>query len=401
MGIFGKTVDTYTVRDVEELLGVSESIILEFKRKVDTDQDLLKELVAFTNTFGGWLVIGAEEKNSALHALPGVPPVNGFQQKVTDLCLTQIVPPIVPYPSPAIDVPNSKNVLYVIHAPASLSGPHFLVGRKGAYVRVSEHNKPYEPRLAEWEELSQLAQRRERTLTLRQSLRDRAVQRARTKMPGDAVVGEIQVAPAYPALPLVEIGKLSAAAEKAKVQSRGVPYPRGEAQPLHESIAYTPFPDKPQEYYVETTVFGSTFAAVDLTRKVEQSERVPIRDFLAYILVWLVFGRRFLREIGYEGPVLVSGALRGIRDRNFIWDPETWFSNPYESKPRFDEDVYTETEISTVELKEGLNRIALSLFLPLAYACGFEWLLRQNRDEVIGNAVQYLGWTLEDIIVNR
>src|SRR2546427_4381282 len=327
MGIFGKTVDAYKFEDLAELVGTPESAILEFKSKVDTDDDIVKELVAFANTFGGYLVIGAEEKESKLKALPGVQTIDGFQQKIIDLCLTRIFPPIVPYPSPAITVPKSKQVLYIIYSPASLSGPHFLAGRKGAYVRVSEHNKPYEPRLAQWEELSQLARRREQTLALRSSLRERASLRARTKMPGDAVLAEIFVSPSYPSRASMEIASLASIAEAAKVQARGVSFPMGYPQPLHESVAHTPHQEQPQLFYVEMTIYGSTFTAIDLRREIEGKEMVPIVQLLVNILLWLTYGRRFLRGCGYLGPVFVSVALRRIRTREFIWREETWFSD--------------------------------------------------------------------------
>lgn len=400
MGIFAKTVDAYNYQDVAELIGASESVMLEFKSKVDNDDDLLKELVAFANTFGGYLIIGAEEKDSRLQALPGVQPVDGFQQRIIDLCLTRIVPPIVPYPSPPITVPGSRQALYVIHSPASLSGPHFLVGRKGAYVRVSEHDKPYEPRLAQWEELAQLARRREQTLALRSSLRERASLRAQTKMPGDAVLAEIFISPAHPSRPLVEIARLGSLVEGARVQARGVSYPRGDAEPLHESVAYTPHPERPQDYYTEATIYGTAFVATDLRRRVEGQEKVPILAFMANLLLWPVFGRKYLRVIGYQGPVFVSAMLRRIRNREFIWREEMWFE-PHSHAPRFDDDVSAELETSARALADDIKSVTLDLFLPLAYACGFDSLLRENRDNLVGRAVEYLGWSLDDVVANR
>src|SRR6267143_4257675 len=63
MAIFEKTVDEYSYKDLEELLGVVESTILEFKSALDPSDpwnDLLKELVSFANTYGGYLILGAK-----------------------------------------------------------------------------------------------------------------------------------------------------------------------------------------------------------------------------------------------------------------------------------------------------------------------------------------------------
>ncbi len=405
MGILEKTVDAYTYKDLEELIGVSEGVLLEFKKALDPKDpwnDLVKEFVAFANTYGGHLVLGAEaDKSGKLVALPGIDSVDGFQQKVIDLCLTRVSPAATPYPSPAIPIPQSQKVLYVVHVPSSLAGPHFLLGRKGAYLRVSEHDKPFEPRLAEWEELAFLAGRRERALALRSSLKDRASRRASMTMPGNAVLAEVFITPAYPERPLVDFRRLGETAEAAQVQARSVRHPRGYAWGVHEGIVYTPDADSPQEYYVEGSVYGTVFADVNIGRKVDGVERYPLLQVLVNFLLWPLYARRFLRRIGYQGPVFLSGGLRRIREREFIWSGDKWFSEPLSYKPRFDEDAVYEIETDTGRLRDDLNGVALDLFLPLAYACGFEPLLRVHRGDLIQRALEYLNLSIGDIAANR
>lgn len=51
MGIFEKTVDAIQETDLRALMGVPESVILEYKRGVHDWDDIVKEFVAFANTF--------------------------------------------------------------------------------------------------------------------------------------------------------------------------------------------------------------------------------------------------------------------------------------------------------------------------------------------------------------
>src|SRR5579864_1155916 len=98
MAIFDKSVSAIDNADLQTLIGAPESSILEYKQAVHTWDDVVKELVAFANTFGGYLVLGAQDdKTGRLAALPGIDPVAGFQQKITDLCLTGVVPALTPF----------------------------------------------------------------------------------------------------------------------------------------------------------------------------------------------------------------------------------------------------------------------------------------------------------------
>src|SRR5438445_11136136 len=98
-------------------MGVPESAILEYKRDVHDWDDIVKELVAFANTFGGHIILGADaDRSGRLTSLPGMAPVAGFEQRIIDLCFTHVVPPLTPFPSPAIALPASPRVAYVIHA---------------------------------------------------------------------------------------------------------------------------------------------------------------------------------------------------------------------------------------------------------------------------------------------
>ena len=101
MSIYNRPVESLSSNDVAELLAerAVENVRLEFKREAPARDETLKKLSSFANTFGGYLVIGAEA-NSAdgrLQALPGVLFEAGFKQRIIQWCYDGASPPITAF----------------------------------------------------------------------------------------------------------------------------------------------------------------------------------------------------------------------------------------------------------------------------------------------------------------
>lgn len=150
-----------TTPDLRELLddGAVENVRLEFKLRVPDKKQTLKKLSSFANTFGGTMVVGAEEKDSRIVGLPGVDAEPGYKQRVVDWCATAVDPPLYVEVSDPIPTPDGTGkVCYVIRVLESETAPHFLNGRNGLWVRTDEFSKKFEARLATEAEVRQLLQ---------------------------------------------------------------------------------------------------------------------------------------------------------------------------------------------------------------------------------------------------
>lgn len=377
-------------------MGAPESLILEYKRDVHAWADVVKELDAFANTFGGHLLLGADaDKSGRLTRLPGIDPVPGFEQKIIDFCFTRVVPPLTPFPSPAIALPGTTKVAYVLHVPPSYAGPHFLVNRGGAYVRVAEHSRPYEPRLAEWGELTHLAERRQRAIDQRAWLRDRARRRADWTLPSAPVVVEFFASPSFPTQPRVELVKLHELTGDPEAPALKGRLISGDVVPLSlpETLACVQSPKSSQNLYYELTVYGSLHATVAVGNTQKEifggTEFVPLLDVLTDTLLWLEHARFVFRRIGYEGPVSISVTLRRMGGRFFVWSALSATTDA-RSKPRFNEDAIQEMETTTAAMPSNIRRDAYSLFLPIAYATDMREILHENKDALIQQAVERL-----------
>jgi len=79
---------------LRQLLSERESLTLEFKRKrADTDS-LLKELVALSNTDGGYVLYGVEEENGEVSNLQEVGDPAGKRESVNQAIRQKVVPPL-------------------------------------------------------------------------------------------------------------------------------------------------------------------------------------------------------------------------------------------------------------------------------------------------------------------
>ena len=68
MSIFSRPISKLTTGDLEELLrdAAAENVRLEFKLETPSKDEMLKKLSSFSNTFGGFLVVGAKASSLKL-----------------------------------------------------------------------------------------------------------------------------------------------------------------------------------------------------------------------------------------------------------------------------------------------------------------------------------------------
>jgi predicted HTH transcriptional regulator len=66
MSFFTTAITQLTTADLQSLLGANavENVRLEFKLEIPSKDETLKKLSSFANTFGGFLVIGAQASST-------------------------------------------------------------------------------------------------------------------------------------------------------------------------------------------------------------------------------------------------------------------------------------------------------------------------------------------------
>jgi CspA family cold shock protein len=291
MPFFSKNIPELTTTDLAELLAqhAVENVRLEFKREVPGPEETLKKLSGFANTFGGYLIVGAAASSSdgRLIGFTGVAPQSNFKQTIIQRCYEGIWPPIEALVSDPIPAPNTPGkVCYVIYVPESLEAPHFLNHRKGAWVRTDEFSQRFETRLATFEELQHLINRRYLAIQRREQLYERAARRFESLVASDyadhpGTTGSIgatfalSLCPLFPLQRLIEDRDLLSLLTSESVPWRQVGFPRARDSIItqHESVLVL----HPTMGFsiVEADVWGYLFYACEIEH-LEGNEERPV-----------------------------------------------------------------------------------------------------------------------------
>ena len=125
-------------KELLELISKGESSTLEFKRKISSYQKIAKEISAFANTIGGYLLIGVDDDGSIV----GVQSEKGDTYQIATACEFYIDPPL----DPDIDITgiNGKDII-IVYIHESRNKPHKLNENPDdkssihkVYIRVGE-----------------------------------------------------------------------------------------------------------------------------------------------------------------------------------------------------------------------------------------------------------------------
>jgi predicted HTH transcriptional regulator len=125
-------------KDLKELILFGESSTVEFKRKISSLDKIAKEIAAFANTKGGYLIIGVDDDKTII----GVPSEKEVIEQLDIACNFKLSPAV----EPQIEIVNiyHKDVI-VAYIPESERKPHRLVieekerkSQQPVYIRIGD-----------------------------------------------------------------------------------------------------------------------------------------------------------------------------------------------------------------------------------------------------------------------
>lgn len=152
-----------------------EGAYLDYKKEFP--KHLENTIAAMANTLGGIILLGVEEDAETKPILPlkGIRFEKGLAERITNIILTNITPPVFPEIAVCTD-PTMRNALAMIRIHQSDQTPHAIAGNTRVYVRTGNRNTPEE--LATVDRIEWLRDRRSRSVALREALLRRASERA-------------------------------------------------------------------------------------------------------------------------------------------------------------------------------------------------------------------------------
>jgi hypothetical protein len=388
---FSKSVREMTLLEVESLYTerVPENIRLEYKEKLPDDtkafkDEIAKAISAFANSYGGYLIYGiSTDANGNPTAMNGVPEINNLAQRVASIGYEQIFPPVIPVVSNPIALGNGK-CIYVIYQDLSLEAPHFLTKRRGAYVRTSEFSQTFTAKLASWEELQFLHNRRHMATQQREKLRERSKERCvlflqslRTSF-GDPPMFHVAIAPAFPVRRLIELNRIQAVIEDAAFlisrKYSTANYPDGERTFLQDSCAFVKHGS-----YLEGTAWGTSYSA-EVMQPDGRFATIRFEYLLWILLRQIKFGSKLLKACGFDGLINVKASFLNCYMKNFRCgssdEIDVSCSEPGEIEYQLDKPLHI--------LMRDYRPSCLEIFRVLAFATGWHGVFAQ-KDEILIN----------------
>lgn len=333
MSIFSKSIDDINTTDINELVQDNsvENVRLEFKLEAPSKDELVKKLSSFANTYGGWLIVGAQASSSdgRLTALPGVSKIPGYKQKVVQWCFDNISPPIEIAISDPIPTPDDSNKFcYIMYTPESYLAPHFINSRKGIYIRTDEYSQRFEPKFANLEEILHLSERRKSIEERRQAITQRAIGRFESYV--DTSYGElgenpnglgahatIIISPQYPYRHLFGSQELIQTIRNVNIQWRQVGFPRRTQGVISQNESVLVLRPGSNFSLLEASVWGllayTSEIEIVIGRESEGPTGIHLNQFIGHLLVFSEHAKRILEKSGYIGSLSILINLRNVR----------------------------------------------------------------------------------------
>lgn len=143
--IFGKPLDELEYSDVIAFCATQpvENLGLDYKKDLSSLEKVVKTLISFANTNGGWVIIGVEDDGNDKPKLPvtGMAFSNDFEQRLTNSIVASVTPIVLPYYKTCVST-DGKTAFLVAYMPQSPIAPHWMQfkGKYQLFIRHSDRS---------------------------------------------------------------------------------------------------------------------------------------------------------------------------------------------------------------------------------------------------------------------
>ena len=408
MSIYSKQVADLTFSDIHELQAenAQENIRLEFKGDFPGKAETLKKVSSMANTYGGYIVIGAQEDGKGnLTTLDGVLAAKGNKQTLIQWCYDGISPPLMPFVKEIPHNDNPTKVFYVIYVEESFQAPHFINNRKGCYIRTDEFSQRFEPRLATYEELRFLLNRRQESLSLREEIIARA--HARFERNSSVNYGQklrhystmsLAIAPFFPGPFSLEVNDLEDAIRASQLRARGTLLFPGENLRSALGSFYHPDPRaKMAIAYFEASVHGLLFFGQGLVDRASPTsdKKLYSNHTIGWLIFYLKYANVFYRNAGYDGALYVQLHFDRLEGTKFVLvHPQlSKIGDGKQLATELDDTIHITIRTDTKMLQNGLTKFTRDLVRRIGFAFGWAEVFAVDDpivDVYIDQARQYL-----------
>lgn len=401
--------------DLQELLTdcAVENVRLEFKSEIPKEEQTLKKLSSFANTYGGLMLIGAEEKDGKITNLCGVDEEPGYKQRIANWSFIKFNPPLAAEVSEPIQLTNGK-VCYVISVPESELAPHFINGRRGVWIRTDEFTNRFRAELANENELQALFDRRRAV----RERRDFNLQRARERFDAHITnrhtdtggnltkVGpilELWVTPRFPARQLCLQGELQQHLNQAGFRWRGVQFlgPGSQAITAYESVIIRDRINAGSTSMFSIDVWGTCFYATQIAVEATNIAGVDLTGIHrasvnGLVMAFLLHAARTLKQLGYFGSLVVQVTLKSVGGLHWLYGTGSAVYDKLGSE--LDQNISFELPEMTEAFYADPYRLGARILETIYFSCNWGDLVDSptKLQAILYEGFQYCSWPVTD-----
>ena len=323
-------------KDIEKFCQqrLAEDSYLDYKQ--DFPKHLEKTISAMANTLGGIILIGVAEDSENKPKIPisGIPFKRGLSERVMNIILSNISPPVFP----EINVCRSsdgKKAVILVRVPQSHLTPHAITGNTEVYLRTGNRNKAEV--LAKIDQIEWLKDRRQKSEQLRENLYDMANERFLTlyeykfeysgMTPQKSVTIEkgwmiLSLCPVYPKEMFIEPPELSRLYNDISSDdycSKGkFPHVKNIYGKIVQDGAVYKAYDYPYVFHTQLNAYGLYYYRQSLLRDYGNNAGTSMntiysREILCRLEQFLSSGIKYYSVLGFMGPLQFQLILEGIQ----------------------------------------------------------------------------------------
>lgn len=336
--LYSKPINEITWDNIVEFCEqqIPEGAYLDYKQ--DFPKNLEKTISALSNTLGGIILIGVSEddENKPVLPLKGIQFRRGLSERVMNIILTNIAPPVFP----EIQVsPNSDmtKAIVVIRIPQSHETPHAITDNTRVYLRTGNRNNP--EALAKVGEIQWLINQRSQSTDLREQLQRDADVRFKNSYvknlkqlqkeysevePNKQGWFTLSLCPVYPKDVFCAPPDLNQIVGNIMVRdfygtSSEFPITRHRLGTIFQNGIVLDYFDNHMVFYTELNIWGLYFYRQILQWNYAPSGEETIKimratEVFTRLDEFIDSGIRFYRELGYSGPLRFNMSLQNILD---------------------------------------------------------------------------------------
>ncbi len=119
-----------SLKDIESLVQnkIEESLTLDYKRAVSSNDEIAKDISSFANASGGTIIYGIEDKDRKPQRIVWVD-TSGVEEKFQNIAQSAVQPPLEITVTRLVNPDDETKSIYIINIPQSTKAPHMAKDR--------------------------------------------------------------------------------------------------------------------------------------------------------------------------------------------------------------------------------------------------------------------------------